>query len=144
MFLEKRRPEQPERRQVPRGGRREADVDWSVTCGHCGNPSGHAFSVTERGFYWTCASCARTDLIVLPPSDAKGPSSVVLWRLVGSARGPLVAIFGLCPGQGLQLVVKRGRSPIVSELFIDPGDLLHRSREIRQRLISQGYSATAV
>jgi hypothetical protein len=111
---------------------------WSVTCPFCDAAAGRASGVTDRGFFWTCGRCGRTELVLMAAERASTqPASVELWRLTGAAHGPVAAAIVLRPAEGFELRVTRGRRLIRSEIYDDPNALLLRSGEIR-RLIEQG------
>lgn len=130
-------------RQFYRGYRRESDQEWAVSCAFCGTSSGRAFNVTARGFRWTCATCGRTESIMLPPSIADDdPASIVLWQLRDRSGRPLSAVFSLRPAEGLELRIERGRKVMRSELFRDPDVLLERSSQIRRQLLTEGFSVS--
>jgi hypothetical protein len=132
-------PHRGDRRHVHLGGRRRSDFNCAVTCAYCGDATGRAFNIRWRCFYWTCAKCARTELIVLPTDDADTlPASVVLWTLQDPAGASLACSIVLRPGDGFELRVMRGHEPITLEPFGDPNVLLDRSREIRARLLEDG------
>ena len=139
MDAEQRHHTRFERQRIHQSGRPQSDFGCAVTCAYCGDQAGRAFNVTQRWFYWTCAKCARTELIVLPSDDRDTqPASVVLWR-IRDARGALqVCSLVLQPGSGFELRVTRGPKPFASEVFQDPNVLLNRSRELCARLPQSG------
>jgi transcription elongation factor Elf1 len=59
-FKDRRDPNRPDRRELPRGGRREADLPHPITCPNCGKIQDVRGLANSRAIRWChCTACGE-------------------------------------------------------------------------------------